>query len=175
MRFEYVLILGGDLASETELGPMTKNRIKRATTYGEGRNAVFFAAAGVWPEHPTMQPMGLLMVKALQESGVKANLIGPDRDFNTRGELRVFVNHVPPGAHKTVISAWWHLPRVRRILRKEWGKEAKKTFTYIGSDEKLTVRLALLECIKWVFTFVPEGMRESMVKVFRKLFGRSSW
>lgn len=171
-----VLILGGDLLDEVTLGPMTENRVRKGIALARDMKAHLYVAAGFYPEYKDgTYSMGALMARAITSAGLEVSLIGPDTDFNTRGELRVFMSAVPTDVQKVVVSASWHLPRVRKIIAKEWGKEIARSFDYVGSDDPFTIRLAVLEALKSGLLFMPESMRSLTVSTYRRLFGRSSW
>jgi hypothetical protein len=171
------LILGGDLIDAHTLGPMTSQRVRTAVAYAETHaDAVFYCAAGVFEGFKDMErPMADLVAEAALLGGLAVQVIGPDTDFNTRGELREFNEVVPAYEPKSVISTWWHLPRIKRIITREWGEEAAGTWEYIKAPGPLTLKLGFLEVLKWILTFAPEGIRQGMVDLYRKLFGRSSW
>lgn len=177
MYTENVLVLGGDLIDAHTIGLMTQSRVQTAVAYAQAHpQARLYAAAGIYDQFPNMQQsMAELMAAVAQKSGVHIRVIGPDPDFNTRGELRVFVNALPLHSHKKVISTWWHLPRVKRLVALEWGREAPEIWEYIGAPGVLSFRLAFLEILKWILTFVPERFRTAMVRAYRSVFGRSSW
>lgn len=172
----YVLIHGGDLLDSSMLGPMTKSRVTRAVQYAkQDPEAVLCVTAGISPDFPDMhEPMASLMAKEASLQGSEARLIGPDSDFNSRGELRMFFASIPQTARKAVVSGWWHLPRIRLIIRREWGSATARSIKYISSDDQLTLRLAVLEGLKWVYVFLPERHR-SLLGIYKKLFGRASW
>jgi len=159
------------------LGGMTRNRIRRAVEYAKADpEAMLCVVTGYSPDFPEMRkPMSLLMKKEIHSLGHDSLLFGPEREFNTRGELRMFMSSVPKDAKKAVVSARWHLPRIRLLIRREWGNAVAKSITYIASDDPLTLRLAILELLKWVYIFIPEELRGRVLAVFKKLFGRASW
>lgn len=177
MPTDHILILGGDLIDAKTLGPMTLARVHTAVAYAKKRNEVkLYAAAGYFEDFPDMEvSMAALMAEEAKRTGVEVRLIGPSCDFNTRGELRVFMQAIPQGEPKKIVSTWWHLPRVKRIAALEWGRQVSKSFGTVPAEGDLTPRLAVLEALKWCFTFVPERMRKPAVSAFRLIFGRSSW
>ena len=177
MFTRHILVLGGDLVDAQTLGPLTQSRVQTGVAYAKAHSeTLLYAAAGVYSEFPDMrEPMASLMAEEAQKHGVHITVIGPDQDFNTRGELRVFRDFVPAHEKKAVISAWWHLPRVRRIIAKEWGHEESVSWEYLPAPGKLGFRLAFLELLKWVLTFAPESVRSLLGNSYRALFGRSSW
>ncbi len=173
----HILILGGDLVDAHTLGPLTSKRVDAAVKYAKKHpNAVFYAAAGVFEDFKDMKlPMSVLIAQEASVKGLRVKAIGPDKDFNTRGELRVFMAMLPQNECKGVLSAWWHLPRVRRVISREWGRKAARSWDYIRVPGALTLKLGFLETLKWVLTFAPESIRKSMVSLYRRSFGRSSW
>lgn len=173
----HVLILAGDLQDAYTLGPLSMQRVETALAYARAHpSASFYSAGGLFEDFKDMrEPIAKLMADEAKHGGLAVKVIGPDVDFNTRGELRVFMGEVPKHEPKSIISTWWHLPRVKRIIAREWGSEVADTWEYIEAPGALTLKLGFLEVLKWILTFVPEGMRQSMVDLYRKLFGRSSW
>ncbi len=176
MHVRHVLVLGGDLDDARTLGAMTRSRVHRAVAYIQEHTAVrLYAAAGIYAAFPDMEKsMAVLMAQEAQKEGVHLEAIGPDPDFNTRGELRVFMEEVTDHS-RAVISTWWHLPRVKRIIAQHWGVQTARSFEYVPAPGDLTPRLAFLEAIKWLLTFTPESVRSVLVNSYRALFGRSSW
>ena len=97
-------------------------------------------------------------------------------EFSTAGELRAFMSVATNGV-RTIVSAPWHLPRVRAIFIKLYGRAAADQIIWEPAhlDTLDTVRGWVLEGMKWLYVYFPRWLRGPAVSGYRLLFGNPSW
>lgn len=152
------LALGQDLKEEgTDIGPRTIIRLERALSHWRDTGEQIVVAAGMSPRHPD-QPclMADMMHDWLVEQGcTRVAVLRNATLFNTEGELKAFfspTNDVIVGCRSSIISAPWHLVRVRDQVKAFFGREIVKDLKWIDVPLNVMSRKdRILEPIKRLF------------------------
>ncbi len=180
----YALVLACDLTKDgQELGPKTILRLKRALKHHHDTHERLVVAASWSPSHPTQpKPMADMMAAWLYEHGCSDVCIRTATLFNTRGELREFFSLSSPNS---IISAPWHLKRVKLLIAQDYGRGSVDMLTYVPVEEHVmsTKERFLLEPLKLSFErlmlVTPRSWRLPLwragVKLLRTIGLNPSW
>lgn len=158
------LVLGQDLNEEgTDIGPRTVLRLREAFSHYQRTGEVLVVAAGFSPRHKNQKvTMAQMMAEYLWSLGECKVLVLEARLFNTRGELEAFF--LLEGA-RTIISAPWHLRRVRIMIDQEFGRGRLETLRFVAVEKNVMTfkERFFLEPLKCLFVrFVPNDKRDKL-------------
>lgn len=154
----YALVLAQDLSADgTQLGPRTIMRLEAALKYCEENDARPVVAAGVSPNHPQQRrSMREMMWEWFIEHGRSDVFVTSDPPmFNTLGELMALYNdHSEWFSNGTlsIVSAPWHLRRVKLLIRILNSRNENLTFTPVKVEgNKMSPWDVLLEPLKLAY------------------------
>lgn len=161
------LVLAQDMNEEgTDIGPRTKTRLTRALQHWYETGEQLVVGAGMSPRHPNQpQLMAEMMHDWLVEKCCTGIAVLHNASlFNTEGEIKAFFhpkNDMLVGYRSSVISASWHLVRVRDQVRSFFGRETLEQLNWISvPDNKMTKKDRLLEPIKRSFFLATQHLSE---------------
>lgn len=173
-----VLALGCDLLDDgNTLGPRHISRLHRAYQEAVKQNATLCVAAGMSPAHPKQRlTMAAMSAAWLETRGaiVPIEVLENTPSFNTRGELQRFMQFAKEvrardgAVQLTIVSAWWHIKRVKAIFRAEFGDKLANTVKFVGSEEDFPLKYRLFEPIKSLHAKLPPGVRARIERFVRK-------
>jgi len=168
------LVLACDLTPEGELGTHTIARLERGLLWHkENPAATLVVTAGNSPYHPLLSiTMAELMLEWLVRRHCYRVKVGLAPTFDTRGELLALQQI--EAIRYVIISAWWHIPRVRLIARQVFGSSASLEFVSAWSDRP-TLKQLVLELPKYIHIMLPISYRAKARALWEKMFGRASW
>jgi hypothetical protein len=170
------LVLACDLTDDgSALGWHTLARLEAAVSWQQRTGGVLVVAATRSPYHSDQTAtMAVMMALWLREQGVTEVCVLDAATFNTRGELAAFM--AVPAKSRTIISAWWHVPRVKVIVRQMFGAGRYRQTLFVSAwDDRPTPKQLVLEPVKYVHVALPERWRNGAQQLWEKLFGRSAW
>lgn len=148
----YALVLACDLTPDgRQLGPRTILRLERAIEYVKKTGDFLVVAASRSPGHPMQpKPMASMMADWLREKGVFEICTLTAQTFNTRGELKAFFTLPETSA---IISAPWHLRRVRLLVWQEKGWCFMRRLKYVSVPKNTmsTKERFVLEPLKFMY------------------------
>jgi DUF218 domain len=173
-----VLALGCDLLDDgNTLGPRHISRLSHAHDVAKKQGATLCVAAGFSPAHPKQRDSMAVMSKEWLEARgamVPIEVLENVPSFNTRGELQRFIEYAKEVRERdgvvqlTIVSASWHIPRVKAIFLAEFGDRLTNTVKFEGSEESFPVKYRIYEPIKRVHAMLPSGVRARIEKAVRK-------
>jgi hypothetical protein len=108
-------VLGFDLEIG-QLGPGVKKRLARAILYHKQSGARILIASTADPlGSAESAPVHKLMAEWLKEKNMLDFVQNEASKFTSLGEVDVLRGLSQPGQKLSIISSWWHLPRVWMI------------------------------------------------------------
>lgn len=133
MSISYALVLACDLLPDgSDIGPKTILRLRRALLHWEETGDCLVIAASFSRNHPKQRTaMGNMMADWLHAHGCYDVVVLRALMFNTRGETDAFFELV---GFKTIISASWHLRRVKIQLKSDFGSAFVKQLNFVSAD-----------------------------------------
>lgn len=167
------IVLACDLTPEGLLGKHTLARLERGLSWYRQNKGVVVVAAGRSPYHPKLRAtMAELMGGWLARHQCYNIDVRRATTFDTRGELTSFRQLTVD--HYVIISAWWHLPRVKLIVWQVFGFGAPVELVAAWSDIP-TIKQLVLEVPNYVHVLLPPVWRVRARTLWERLFGRSAW
>ncbi len=133
MHVSYALVLACDLLLDgSDIGPKTILRLEQGLQHWKKTGEHLVVAASFSPHHPT-QPtaMANMMADWLKVHGCTDVVVLRAKMFNTRGETDAFFQL--KGA-STIISAPWHLRRVKVQLWSDCGLKFVRSLNFVSAD-----------------------------------------
>ena len=134
MNISYALVLACDLLPDgSDIGPQTVLRLQRALQHWQETKEHLVVAASFSPAHPN-QPtaMANMMCDWLKQHGCQDVVVLRAQMFNTRGETDAFFELQNAN---TIISAPWHLRRVKIQLISDYGRDFVSSLNFVSADE----------------------------------------
>lgn len=175
------LVLACDLIGDgNQLGPKTILRLERAVEHHRATGDTLVVAASFSPDFPQQRRgMAVMMAEWLNNVGCTNVIVLSAETFNSRGEVKAFFDYETQGT-RTIISAPYHLRRVRMIIRKMYGPifgPDKVFYTkYVKvTKDKLSVKEYFLEPLKLLHVFLPQKLRGPAVRAVRACGINPSW
>lgn len=170
------LVLACDLVGDgNELGPKTIRRLLQGVEHHRATGDTLVVAASYSPDFPEQRKsMAVMMAEWLNAVGCTNVVVLNAKTFDSRGELRAFyeyaeLNHEP---ELTIISAGYHLRRVKLIIREMYGPIVGPGLVYNtrfvrATADKLSGKEFILEPLKLVHVYLPPGWRDRAVRAVR--------
>lgn len=161
------LVLAQDMNEQgTDIGPRTAIRLTRALQHWRETGEQLVVAAGMSPRHP-YQPclMAEMMHDWLVENCCTGVAVLRNATlFNTEGELKAFFsseNDTLVGYRSSIISAPWHLIRVRDQVKSFFGRSTLDQLQWINVHANVKSKKdQILEPIKRGFFLATQHMSE---------------
>lgn len=173
MSITYALVLACDLLPDgSNIGPKTIMRLECALQHWELTGEHLVVAASFSPRHPYQaKRMSGMMADWLEEHGCTDVIIFQAEMFNTRGETDSFFTL---DNARTIISAPWHLRRVKVQLLSDHDSDFVKALQFVPVEKnrmsmkekfileplKLGFELATIKCSRptrdWMWTKVTK-------------------